>query len=88
MWLTNSTLYHGRLIEVEYAEIEDRKVRNQLQNVGAIERQVGKADAAVSFVSQHLMHLQAVIVAFALRMAHLACSCSGSHAWSGDGRLP
>lgn len=31
-----------RLIEVEYAEIEDRKVRSQLQNVGAIERQVGK----------------------------------------------
>ncbi len=29
-----------RLIEVEYAEIEDRKVRSQLQNVGAIERQV------------------------------------------------
>ncbi|KAL3132062.1 hypothetical protein ABBQ32_008676 [Trebouxia sp. C0010 RCD-2024] len=30
----------NRLIEVEYAEIEDRKVRNQLQNVSAIERQV------------------------------------------------
>lgn len=30
----------SRLVEVEYAEIEDRKVRNQLQNVGAIERQV------------------------------------------------
>ena len=29
-----------RLVEVEYAEIEDRKVRSQLQNVGAIERQV------------------------------------------------
>ena len=27
-------------MEVEYAEIEDRKVRSQLQNVGAIERQV------------------------------------------------
>lgn len=30
----------GRLVEVEYAEIEDRKVRGQLQNVGQIERQV------------------------------------------------
>lgn len=30
----------SRLVEVEYAEIEDRKVRSQLQNVGAIERQV------------------------------------------------
>ena len=29
-----------RLIEVEYAEIQDRKVRGQLQNVSAIERQV------------------------------------------------
>lgn len=29
-----------RLIEVEYAEIQDRKVRNQLQNVSTIERQV------------------------------------------------
>lgn len=37
-----------RLIEVEYAEIQDRKVRGQLQNVGAIERQVSKADVAVS----------------------------------------
>lgn len=32
--------FGNRLIEVEYAEIEDRKVRGQLQNVGAIERQV------------------------------------------------
>lgn len=30
----------SRLVEVEYAEIEDRKVRSQLQNVGQIERQV------------------------------------------------
>lgn len=30
----------NRLIEVEYAEIQDRKVRGQLSNVGAIERQV------------------------------------------------
>ncbi|KAA6421320.1 MAG: calcium sensing receptor [Trebouxia sp. A1-2] len=34
--------FGNRLIEVEYAEIEDRKVRGQLQNVGAIERQVNK----------------------------------------------
>ena len=33
----------SRLVEVEYAEIEDRKVRSQLQNVGAIERQVSRS---------------------------------------------
>ncbi|DBA67880.1 hypothetical protein WJX79_004261 [Trebouxia sp. C0005] len=32
--------FDNRLIEVEYAEIVDRKVQGQLQNVGAIERQV------------------------------------------------
>ena len=30
----------GRLVELEYAVIEDRKVRAQLRNVSAIEQQV------------------------------------------------
>lgn len=44
-----SCLFCRRLIEVEYAEIQDRKVRNQLQNVGAIERQVSPAAVVVSY---------------------------------------
>lgn len=44
--ITHGFLMQCRLIEVEYAEIEDRKVRGQLQNVGAIERQVRSGDAS------------------------------------------
>lgn len=49
LWLKFS-LYRCRLIEVEYAEIEDRKVRNQLQNVSAIERQVRITFVTISFL--------------------------------------
>ena len=44
--VTRDAVTQCRLIEVEYAEIEDRKVRGQLQNVGAIERQVRFGDAS------------------------------------------
>lgn len=44
----------GRLVELEYAVIEDRKVRSQLRNVSAIEQQARSQDRALQRVLHSL----------------------------------